>query len=324
MKKILNWDEYFMGVAKLSAMRSKDPNTKVGACIVNEQNRIVGVGYNGFPYGCNDDEYPWGREGEHFKTKYPYVVHAELNAILNYKGNSLVGAKMYVNQFPCNECAKLIIQSGIKEVIYLCDKYKDTDGVKASKLMFDECGVTYHSLEINKNDSVPAEQPSQHVSSVYSVTFKDYDELSEKFESTLEELITEMNEKYADTAAIENYKKNIQSKHSISVPFSDGNELQLRNKEGFSNISFYSRELYSKPCIFYHFADEKTNSYIKILDVSDEIKNNNVPNACDFMKMMDPDPDDDKFYPSYDSISIENVMINGKSVEVVSGRYDNS
>ncbi len=148
----LRWDEYFMAIAKLSAMRSKDPNTQVGACIVDANNRILSIGYNGAPNGFHDDNFPWDREGSMLETKYAYVCHAELNAILNYRGSrkDLEGAKIYVDLFPCNECAKLIIQSGIKEVIYLVDKYKDTDSVKISKKLFDECGVRYYPLEIDK------------------------------------------------------------------------------------------------------------------------------------------------------------------------------
>lgn len=148
-EKYLNWDEYFMAVAKLSSMRSKDPSTQVGACIVDKNNRILSIGYNGAPNGYNDDNFPWEREGEPLNTKYLYVVHAERNAILNYKGSrkDLENAKIYVDLFPCNECAKEIIQSGIKEVIYLKDKYKDSDEVKASKRLLEECGVTYRKLE---------------------------------------------------------------------------------------------------------------------------------------------------------------------------------
>ena len=138
----ISWDEYFMGIAILSACRSKDPNTQVGACIVSKDNRILSMGYNGAPRGLDDDSMKWDREGEFLETKYPYVCHAELNAILNYRGN-LEGAKIYVALFPCNECAKAIIQSGIKEVIYKDDKYADSDNVIASKRMFDACGVTY-------------------------------------------------------------------------------------------------------------------------------------------------------------------------------------
>lgn len=139
----LSWDEYFMGVAKMAAMRSKDPGTQVGACIVDQNNKILSIGYNGMPTGCNDSEMPWEKEGEPLDTKYLYVCHAELNAILNYNGGSLQGAKLYGTLFPCNECCKAIIQSGIKEIVYLSDKYADTDSVIASKKMFDMVGVTY-------------------------------------------------------------------------------------------------------------------------------------------------------------------------------------
>ena len=137
----MNWDEYFMGVALLAARRSKDPSTQVGACIVDQNNIILSTGYNGFPYGCSDDTFPWGRTGEINDTKYPYVVHAELNAILNAQGRSLRGARIYVALFPCNECAKAIIQSGIREVIYLSDKYATTDSTMASKRMLEAAGV---------------------------------------------------------------------------------------------------------------------------------------------------------------------------------------
>ena len=141
MKQNISWDEYFMGVALLSSFRSKDPSTKVGACIVNEDKRIIGIGYNGFPYGCQDDEFPWGKGNEdELLNKYPYVVHAEPNAILN-STSSLKGATMYVTLFPCNECAKLIIQSGIKRVVYLEDKYHDTISNQASRKMFEAAGV---------------------------------------------------------------------------------------------------------------------------------------------------------------------------------------
>ncbi len=139
----INWDEYFMGVAHLSGMRSKDPNTQVGACIVSNQNKILSMGYNGFPAGCSDDEFPWEREGEELETKYPFVTHSELNAILNYRGGSLEGTKLYVSLFPCNECAKAIIQAGIKTVVYDSDKYDGTPSNVASKRMFDAAGVKY-------------------------------------------------------------------------------------------------------------------------------------------------------------------------------------
>lgn len=143
----INWDEYFMGIAILSAQRSKDPNSQVGACIVSQDNKILSIGYNGFPIGCNDDELSWEREGDFKDTKYPYVCHAELNAILNYTGTTLKKSKIYVALFPCNECAKAIIQSGIKDVIYKDDKYKDTDVVKVSKKLFDMAGIKYHQYE---------------------------------------------------------------------------------------------------------------------------------------------------------------------------------
>ena len=130
-----------MGVALLAAQRSKDPNTQVGACIVDDSKRILSTGYNGFPLGCSDDDFPWSRSGDETETKYPYVVHAELNAILNSSGKNLHGAKLYVALFPCNECAKAIIQSGISEVVYLSDKYKDTPLTKASRRMLETAGV---------------------------------------------------------------------------------------------------------------------------------------------------------------------------------------
>ncbi|MBR6704269.1 MAG: dCMP deaminase family protein [Lachnospiraceae bacterium] len=137
----ISWDEYFMGVAMLSAARSKDPNTQVGACIVSQDNKILSMGYNGFPIGCSDDEFPWNRDGEPYDNKYFYTTHSELNAILNYRGGSLEGSKLYVTLFPCNECAKAVIQSGIRTVIYADDKYADTPGVRASKRMLNAAGV---------------------------------------------------------------------------------------------------------------------------------------------------------------------------------------
>lgn len=137
----LTWDEYFMGLAELSAGRSKDPSTQVGACIVSQDNKILSVGYNGMPKHCSDDEFPWDRQGGNLDTKYFFVCHAELNAILNFRGGTLEGSRLYATLFPCNECAKAIIQAGIKEIIYSCDKYADSDSVKASKLMFKAAGV---------------------------------------------------------------------------------------------------------------------------------------------------------------------------------------
>jgi dCMP deaminase len=143
----ISWDEYFMGVALLSAKRSKDPSTQVGACIVSEKNKIVGAGYNGLPMGCDDDDFPWEKHGEFLDTKYPYICHAELNAILNNIGMDLKGCKIYTALFPCNECSKAIIQSGIVEVIYLSDKYEGTDIFKASKIMLDKAAVKYRKVE---------------------------------------------------------------------------------------------------------------------------------------------------------------------------------
>jgi dCMP deaminase len=150
----ISWDEYFMGVALLSACRSKDPNTQVGACIVNDKNKIVGAGYNGLPTGCDDDEFPWEKQGDFLQTKYPYICHAELNAILNNIGMDLHGCKIYTALFPCNECAKAIIQSGISEVVYLSDKYAGTDTAKASRLMLDKAGVACRKVEANINSLV--------------------------------------------------------------------------------------------------------------------------------------------------------------------------
>ena len=157
----ISWDEYFMGVALLSARRSKDPNTQVGACIVNDKNKIVGAGYNGLPLGCDDDEFPWEKQGDFLQTKYPYICHAELNAILNNIGMDLRGCKIYTALFPCNECAKAIIQSGIAEVIYLSDKYAGSDTNKASRHMLDKAGIlcrkvetTINSIEISFNETV--------------------------------------------------------------------------------------------------------------------------------------------------------------------------
>lgn len=141
-KDYIKWDEYFMGLAMLSAERSKDPNTQVGACIVNEAHKVVALGYNGMPRGVKDSDMPWEREGDFLDTKYAYVCHSELNAILNSVANT-EGCTIYVTLFPCNECAKAIVQAGIKRVVYANDKYADTDGTKASKRIFDRCGVEY-------------------------------------------------------------------------------------------------------------------------------------------------------------------------------------
>lgn len=148
-KEYISWEQYFMGVAKLSAMRSKDPGTQVGACIVNKDLRIVGIGYNGLPQGCSDEIFPWSNVGEFTNTKYPYVVHAEANAILNATTN-LKGASIYVTLFPCNECTKLIIQSGIKEIVYESNKYQDSKEHEAAIKMLDASGVTYRQIKVGE------------------------------------------------------------------------------------------------------------------------------------------------------------------------------
>lgn len=140
----ITWNEYFMAMALLSAQRSKDPSTKVGACIVNSENKIVGVGYNGMPTGCNDDDLPWSRTADsELDTKYPYVCHAELNAILNSNQVTLKDCTLYVTLFPCNNCAKAVIQSGIKKIVYYEDKYADANSTIAAKRLFDLAGIEY-------------------------------------------------------------------------------------------------------------------------------------------------------------------------------------
>ncbi|MEE8807356.1 MAG: dCMP deaminase family protein [Lactimicrobium sp.] len=145
-KDVLTWDEYFMGLAHLSALRSKDPNTQVGAAIVDENHRVVSVGYNGMPKGCSDDIFPWSREGALLQTKYAFVVHAELNAILNSK-YPVSGCTLYVSLFPCNECAKAIIQAGIRRIVYESDKYQNTDTTIASRRMLKAAGIELVQLE---------------------------------------------------------------------------------------------------------------------------------------------------------------------------------
>lgn len=152
-ENFISWDEYFMGIAQLSALRSKDPNTQVGACIVSPEKKIMSMGYNGFPRGCSDDEFPWERQGAALETKYPFVCHAELNAILNAHGRNLEGSTIYVALFPCNECAKAIIQAGIKKVVFLSDKYEGDDMNKASKKMFKSAGVEYLPF-VPKNEEI--------------------------------------------------------------------------------------------------------------------------------------------------------------------------
>ena len=146
----IGWDDYFMGVSLLAADRSKDPSTQVGACIVSDDNRILSTGYNGFPQGCSDDEFPWNRDESKGETKYNFVVHAELNAILNAGGKSLVGSRIFVSLFPCHECAKAIIQSGVKEVVYLSDKYNGTASDNASKRMLNSAGVKLTKIKPTK------------------------------------------------------------------------------------------------------------------------------------------------------------------------------
>lgn len=149
-QEYLSWDEYFMGIAVLSAKRSKDPSTQVGACIVNKDKRILSMGYNGMPRCCSDDEFPWDKNDNPLDSKYLYVCHAELNAILNCDRGNVRDCIVYTTLFPCNECAKAIIQSGIAEVVYMEDKYSDSDSVIASKRMFDTAGVKYRLY--NKSD----------------------------------------------------------------------------------------------------------------------------------------------------------------------------
>lgn len=148
----ISWDEYFMGIAILSAQRSKDDNTQVGSCIVSDENKILSLGYNGMPIGCADTRMPWKRTGAPLETKYMFVCHAELNAILNSPAPSLKGSRIYTTLFPCNECTKAIIQSGIKEIIYLDDKYNGTEADTAAKIMFDMAGVTYRKYEPTGNE----------------------------------------------------------------------------------------------------------------------------------------------------------------------------
>ncbi len=141
-KDYITWDQYFMGLAVLSSERAKDPKRRVGACIVNEDHKVLSIGYNGAPIGFSDDKIPWRKEGQFKETKFPYICHAELNAILNYHGD-LRNSKLYITYFPCNECAKAIIQSGIKEIIYL-EKPKNDETVEVAEIMLKECGIAYY------------------------------------------------------------------------------------------------------------------------------------------------------------------------------------
>ena len=179
MSKVISWDQYFMGIAKLSAYRSKDPNTQVGACIVSPENKIVGVGYHGLPWGCEDTEFPWNsREGDMYDTKYPYVVHAELNAILNSIQN-LKGCRIYVSLFPCHECVKAIIQSGIQKIIYEDDKYNDTPSDRAAKRMLDAAGVAYQKMQR------------------FDIEIKDYQHIIQKMQAEILDWRNRKDEQYA-------------------------------------------------------------------------------------------------------------------------------
>ena len=150
---VISWDDFFMQVALSASMRSKDPNTQVGACIAGVDHRILSVGYNGTPHGLNDDEFPWDSSNDPLHDKHSYVIHAEVNAILNYRGSlqDMQGATVYVTLFPCNECAKLLVQSGIGEVVYLSDKYCGTMPNLIAKSVFDKSGVRYRQLDHQLN-----------------------------------------------------------------------------------------------------------------------------------------------------------------------------
>lgn len=153
-ENVINWDDYFMSLAVLSSKRSKDPNTQVGSVIINEMNHIVGIGYNGFPNNCSDDELSWSRDNtDPLENKYLYVVHSEVNAIMN-SNNSVKNCKMYVTMFPCNECAKIIIQSEIKEIIYISDKYHKTTSIIASKRMLDMANIKYRQFKCNNKSKI--------------------------------------------------------------------------------------------------------------------------------------------------------------------------
>lgn len=150
----ITWDEYFMGIAELAAKRSKDPSTQVGACIVDKENYILSVGYNGMPIGCSDDIFPWNREGDTLDTKYPFVCHAEMNAILNSKTADLEGATVYVSLFPCNECTKALIQKKVAKIVYLSDKYHDEVNTQASRKMLDASGIKYEKYEKTREGGI--------------------------------------------------------------------------------------------------------------------------------------------------------------------------
>lgn len=147
---VISWDEFFMRVAVAASMRSKDPNTQVGACIASSDHRILSVGYNGTPVGLDDDEFPWGASNDPLHDKHSYVIHAEANAILNYRGNlrDMADATAYVTLFPCQECAKTLVQAGIGEIVYLDDKYAGTEGNLIARAVLDRCGVSYRQIHL--------------------------------------------------------------------------------------------------------------------------------------------------------------------------------
>ena len=150
-RDVITWDEFFMRVAIAAQLRSKDPNTQVGACIADTNHRILSVGYNGTPSALNDDDFPWGTSDDPLQDKHNYVVHAEANAVLNYRGSlkDLSHASVYVTRFPCHECAKILAQAGIGEVVYLDDKYDGTDGNRISKRILSSCGISYRQVSVS-------------------------------------------------------------------------------------------------------------------------------------------------------------------------------
>ena len=141
IKADISWDEYFMGIAYLSSLRSKDPNTKVGACIVDSDHKVVSIGYNGMPRGLDEEKLSWNKN-DGLDNKYLYVCHAEFNAILNTRnGSALKDCTLYVTLFPCNECSKAITQSGIKELVYAENKYENELSTQASLKLLTLAGI---------------------------------------------------------------------------------------------------------------------------------------------------------------------------------------
>lgn len=146
----LTWQEYFITIAQVCALRSKDPSTQVGTVIVNKNKEIIATGYNGLPWGCHDDNYPWENDDKNWlETKYPYVVHAEANAIIHARQNCF-GFSLYTTLFPCGECAKLIIQSGIKEIYYSSDKHNEKEEVIVAKRMLKDAGIVFIQIPAPK------------------------------------------------------------------------------------------------------------------------------------------------------------------------------